>query len=68
MDDNRKYRGVSGATIFTFILIVVVALWMASQLQVHRQEMAYTDFVTQVEKENVADVYIEQRARCPQVR
>ncbi|HJA66115.1 MAG TPA: ATP-dependent zinc metalloprotease FtsH [Candidatus Mediterraneibacter cottocaccae] len=65
MDDNRKYRGVSGATIFTFILIVVVALWMASQLQVHRQEMAYTDFVTQVEKENVADVYIEQSSAVP---
>ena len=65
MDDNRKYRGVSGATIFTFLLIVVVALLMASQLQIHRQEMTYTDFVAQVEDENIEDVYIEQSSAVP---
>ena len=65
MDDNRKYRGVSGATIFTFLLIVIVALWMASQLQIHRQEMTYTEFVTQVEEENISDVYIEQSNAVP---
>ena len=56
MDNNRKYRGISGSTILMFIVIVVAALWMASRMQIHRQEMTYTDFVSQVQEENVTDV------------
>ena len=44
MDNNRKYRGASGPTILMFIVIVVAALWMANQLQIHQQEMSYTSF------------------------
>ena len=65
MDNNRKYRGVSGSTILMFIVIVVVALWMASRMQIHRQEMTYTDFVSEVEAENVTDVYIDQNRAVP---
>ena len=48
-----------------FIVVVIAALWMASRMQVHRQEMTYTDFVSQVEQENVADVYIDQNRAVP---
>ena len=65
MDNNRKYRGVSGSTILMFIVVVIAALWMASRMQVHRQEMTYTDFVSQVEQENVTDVYIDQNKAVP---
>ena len=65
MDNNRKYRGVSGPTILTFIVIVVIALWMANQLQVHRQEMTYTTFVSAVEDGNVAEAYINQNSAVP---
>ena len=65
MDNNRKYRGVSGSTILMFIVIVVAALWMASRMQIHRQEMTYTDFVSQVQEENVTDVYIDQNSAVP---
>ena len=65
MDNNRKYRSVSGSTILMFIVIVVAALWMASRMQIHRQEMTYTDFVTQVQNENVTDVYIDQNSAVP---
>lgn len=65
MDNNRKYRGVSGPTILTFIVIVVIALWMANQLQVHRQEMTYTTFVSEVEDGNVAEAYINQNSAVP---
>ena len=30
MDNNKKYRGVSGPTILSFIVIVVIVLWMAT--------------------------------------
>ena len=65
MDNNRKYRGVSGPTILMFIVIVVAALWMANQLQVHQQEMTYTAFVNEVEDGNVRDVYISQNSAVP---
>ena len=65
MDNNKNYRSVNGSTILMFILVVVAALWMASRMQVHRQEVAYTDFVSEVEAENVTDVYIDQNSAVP---
>lgn len=56
---------MSGPTILTFIVIVVIALWMANQLQVHRQEMTYTTFVSEVEDGNVAEAYINQNSAVP---
>lgn len=65
MDNNKKYRGVSGPTILSFIVIVVVVLWMANQLQMHQQEMSYSAFVTEVEDGNVTNVYINQNSAVP---
>ncbi|HJD46268.1 MAG TPA: ATP-dependent metallopeptidase FtsH/Yme1/Tma family protein, partial [Candidatus Mediterraneibacter norfolkensis] len=48
-----------------FIVIVVAALWMANQLQIHQQEMSYTRFVTEVEEGNVKDAYISQNSAVP---
>ena len=56
MDNNKKYRGVSGPTILSFIVIVVIVLWMANQLQMHQQEMSYSTFVSEVEDGNGANV------------
>ena len=65
MDNNRKYRGASGPTILMFIVIVVAALWMANQLQIHQQEMSYTSFVKEVEEGNVTEAYINQNSAVP---
>ena len=65
MDNNKKYRGVSGPTILSFIVIVVIVLWMANQLQMHQQEMSYSTFVAEVEDGNVANVYINQNSAVP---
>ena len=48
-----------------FIVIVAAVLWMASQLQMHQQEMTWSEFVSEVEAGNVADVYIEQSRAVP---
>lgn len=48
-----------------FILVVVAVLWMASRMQMHRQEVTYTDFVSEVKAENVTDVYIDQNSAVP---
>ena len=65
MDNNKKYRGVSGSAILMFIVVVVAALWMASRMQIHRQEMTYADFVSEVQAENVTEVYIGQNEAVP---
>ena len=65
MNNDRKSRGLSGATIISFVVILVVVLWMANQLQMHQQEMTYTYFVSAVQGKNVSDVYINQNSAVP---
>ena len=65
MNNDRKSRGLSGATIISFVVILVVVLWMANQLQMHQQEMTYTSFVSAVQEKNVSDVYINQNSTVP---
>ena len=65
MNNDRKIRGLSGATIISFVVILVVVLWMANQLQMHQQEMTYTSFVSAVQEKNVSDVYINQNSAVP---
>ena len=65
MDNKKKYGSVNGSTVLMFVIVVVAALWMASRMQVHRQEMTYTDFVSEVKAENVTDVYIDLNSAVP---
>ena len=65
MNNDRKSRGLSGATIISFVVVLVVVLWMANQLQMHQQEMTYTSFVSAVQEKNVSDVYINQNSAVP---
>ena len=65
MNNDRKSRGLSGATIISFVVILVVVLWMTNQLQMHQQEMTYTSFVSAVQEKNVSDVYINQNSAVP---
>lgn len=65
MNNDRKSRGLSGATIISFVVILVVVLWMANQLQMHQQEMTYTSFVSAIQEKNVSDVYINQNSAVP---
>ncbi len=65
MDNNRKYSSINISTVLMFIVIVAAALWMAGRMQMHRQEMPYTEFVTQVEQDNVTDVYIDLNRAVP---
>lgn len=48
-----------------FIVIVVAALWMSSRMQMHQQEMTYSDFVSEVEEGNVKEVYINLSSAVP---
>jgi len=65
LNNSRKYRGASGPAIIMFIVIVAAVLWMASQLQMHQQEMTWSEFVSEAENDNVTDIYIKQSRSVP---
>ena len=63
--NNKKYRGVSGVTVMTFVLIVVLAFWLMNRMQMHQQEMTYTQFEQELKDENVTDAVISQNKAVP---
>ena len=65
MDNNRNYRTFNLCTVIMFVVIVAAALWMAGRMQMHRQEVSYTDFVAMVEDKSVTDVYIDLNSAVP---
>ena len=44
MNNNNKYRTMSGASVVMFIAIVFFALWFTGQMQQRDQEMTYARF------------------------
>ncbi|SHK19312.1 ATP-dependent zinc metalloprotease FtsH [Hespellia stercorisuis] len=63
--DNKKYRGISGATVFSVIILVLLVLWFANRMQVQNNEMTYTQFVKEVEGNNISKVIINQNKTVP---
>ena len=63
--DNKKYRGISGATVFSVIILVLLVLWFANRMQVQNNEMTYTQFVKEVEGNNISKVVINQNKTVP---
>ena len=65
MDNNKKTRNMGGATFFTFLALVLLALWFMSRMQMQGQEMTYTSFLQEVRQENVSNVIISQNKTVP---
>lgn len=63
--NNKKYRGISGATFITFLVIVLLALWLTSKMQTRENEMTYKAFIQEVEDDNVRQVTINQNKAVP---
>ena len=49
----------------TFALIVVLAFWLMNRMQMHQQELTYTQFEQEVEDKNVIDAVIGQNKAVP---
>lgn len=65
MNNNNKYRTMSGATVVMFIAIVFFTLWFTGQMQQREQEMTYTQFVRELENGNVSGAVISQSKSVP---
>ena len=65
MNNNNKYRTMSGASVVMFIAIVFFALWFTGQMQQRDQEMTYARFEQELKDGNVAGAIINQSRSVP---
>ncbi len=65
MNNNNKYRTMSGASVVMFIAIVFFALWFTGQMQQRDQEITYSQFIKELKDGNVADAIINQSKSVP---
>ncbi len=65
MNNNNKYRAMSGASVVMFIAIVFFALWFTSQMQQRDQEITYPQFVRELKDGNVSEAIITQSKSVP---
>ena len=63
MDMNRQRGG--GATIISFVVIVIIALWLMSRFQAGAQEMTFMEFQEALRGGQVEDVIINQNRTVP---
>jgi len=60
---NRQRGG--GATIISFVVIVIIALWLMSRFQAGIQEMTFTEFQEALRGNRVEEVIINQNRTVP---
>lgn len=65
MNKDSKNRGFNGVPFLMFIVIVFGSLWFMGKMQQQGQEITYTQFVQEVERDNVADLTISQNKTAP---
>ena len=63
--NDKKYKGISGATVVVFIAVVFFVLWMTSRVQMRGQEMTFTQFEQEIKDDNVTEVVINQNKAVP---
>ena len=63
--NDKKYKGISGATVVVFLVVIFFVLWMTNQVQLRGQEMTFTQFEEAVTQDNVTDVVINQNKAVP---
>lgn len=63
--NDKKYKGISGATVVVFIAVIFFALWMTSRVQMRGQEITFTQFEQEIKDDNVTEVVINQNKAVP---
>ena len=58
--NDKKYKGISGATVVVFIAVIFFVLWMTSRVQMRGQEITFTQFEQEIKDDNVTEVVINQ--------
>lgn len=63
--NDKRYKGISGATVVVFLVVIFFVLWMTNQVQLRGQEMTFTQFEEAVTQDHVTDVVINQNKAVP---
>ena len=64
MNDNRA-RGAGGFTLLTFVMIVLLGLWIMTRLASSAYEMSFQEFQKELDNDNVVQVSISQNRAVP---
>ena len=63
--NDKKYKGISGATVVVFIAVIFFVLWMTSRVQMRGQEITFTQFELEIKDDIVTEVVINQNKAVP---
>ena len=63
--NDKKGRGLSGATLLVCVALLFAALWFTNQIDQRDKQITYQDFESLVENEQVSDVTIIQNRDVP---
>ena len=63
--NDKKYKGISGATVVVFIAVIFFVLWMTSRVQMRGQEITFTQFEQEIKDDKVTEVVINQNKAVP---
>ena len=63
--NDKRYKGISGATVVVFIAVIFFVLWMTSRVQMRGQEITFTQFEQEIKDDNVTEVVINQNKAVP---
>lgn len=63
--NNKKTRGLSGATFLIFIALLFAALWFTNQAQQKGREYTYQEFQKALEEGNITSISIQQNKAVP---
>ncbi len=63
--NNKKSRGMGGASIFMIVVLVLVVYWFIGQMNMKQREYTYQEFTQAVQNGDVVSVIIRQNKEVP---
>ena len=63
--NDRKVRGLSGATVLTFVVFLFIILWLTNQLDQKDEEITWKDFEELVVSKDTGKIVITQNKNVP---
>ena len=63
--NDKKVRGLSGATILTFVVFLFVMLWFTNQFDQKDEEITWKEFEKLATDEDVEKIVITQNKNVP---
>ena len=63
--NDKKYKGISGATVVVFIAVIFFVLWMTSRVQMRGQGVTFPQFEQEIKGYNVTEGVINKNKAVP---